>query len=337
MPCGFEAIHVSVSRTECHRLSLDGIRSRPSSRPLGESGRLGRGSDILKCVNEVNQEHEVSPASAVVIDVRGGRYGEVFLLDTSSPTVTADVYNSYGLNDCPQDLWSALDPKQLAVDNGVGLVMLNGPRCWLMDNITKVQDLAQPREIRNFGGIDMFKAATLMIGDITAPPGPYSPRAVDRRTVFSFDHGSQIYELVDPAGTRWVMQSWSQQADPRLSVNDLPGHRCTTAPAERMDVCGQHAVVGVAGGHDHRRGCRTAGRPAEQLLEADGVGARDHPTELPWRGVAAIGLRSLSASCCWSSSAAQCDSSPRRLTRVRGGKGARWRLAYQQGDDAAGA
>ena len=29
------------------------------------------------------------------------------------------------------------------MDNGVGLVMLNGPRCWLMDNITKVQDLAQ--------------------------------------------------------------------------------------------------------------------------------------------------------------------------------------------------
>ncbi len=41
--------------------------------------------------------------------------------------------------------------------------------------------------------------------------------------MFSFDHGSQIYELVDPAGTRWVMQSWSPQADPRLSVADLPG------------------------------------------------------------------------------------------------------------------
>jgi len=41
--------------------------------------------------------------------------------------------------------------------------------------------------------------------------------------VFTFDAGREIYELVDPDGRRWVMQTWSQTVDPALSLSDLPG------------------------------------------------------------------------------------------------------------------
>lgn len=42
--------------------------------------------------------------------------------------------------------------------------------------------------------------------------------------------GEEIYELVDPDGRRWVMQTYSQVADPGLSRADLPGR------AERLDL-----------------------------------------------------------------------------------------------------
>ena len=46
---------------------------------------------------------------------------------------------------------------------------------------------------------------------------------MSRNTVFVFNAGEQVYELIDPDGRRWVMQTWSQVADPNLSRADLPG------------------------------------------------------------------------------------------------------------------
>ena len=54
-------------------------------------------------------------------------------------------------------------------------------------------------------------------------PAPYLANEVTRNTVFVFNAGEEIYELVDPDGQRWVMQTWSQVADPNLTRADLPG------------------------------------------------------------------------------------------------------------------
>ena len=54
-------------------------------------------------------------------------------------------------------------------------------------------------------------------------PAPYQLNRVNRRAVFTFDAGREIYELVDPDGRRWVMQTWSQTVDPALSLSDLAG------------------------------------------------------------------------------------------------------------------
>ncbi len=152
--------------------------------------------------------------------IRGQRYGEVLLVYPGSDTVTADVYNSFGLNDCPQELWSKLDATQLAKDNAAAMAILNGPRYWLMDSITKYATDTRAQETKDFGGIAMFKAATVNVGDLGSQ-GPYTAHAVDRRTVFTYDAGSEVYELVDPAGTHWIMQTWSQVVDPTLAQSDL--------------------------------------------------------------------------------------------------------------------
>jgi len=131
----------------------------------------------------------------------------------------ADVYNSYPLNDCPEAQWSKLDAKAIAVQQHVPRVVLNGPRYWLMDQIDKTDTAG--RILQTFGGIAMIREASVAIASLTA--APYTPSSVDRSTVFTFDAGRSVYELIAPNGTSWVMQTWSQQIDPTLGEADLAG------------------------------------------------------------------------------------------------------------------
>jgi hypothetical protein len=152
-----------------------------------------------------------------ITGLSGKRYGEVLLVTPGEAGPQASVYNSFGLNDCPAELWSALDAQAIAAENGAATVLLNGPRYWLMNEIEKTTQ--GPRIIKNFGGIDMvLQAQTLLSG---MNPAPYTANQVHRHTVFTFDAGEEVYELHDPALRRWVMQTWSQIVDPNLSRADL--------------------------------------------------------------------------------------------------------------------
>ena len=68
----------------------------------------------------------------------------------------------------------------------------------------------------------MYRQASVEVGDLAAASTPYVAHAVDRRTVFTFDAGRSVYELVDTEGTVYVMQTWSQQKDAALVEADLP-------------------------------------------------------------------------------------------------------------------
>jgi hypothetical protein len=151
-------------------------------------------------------------------DLSGKRYGEVLLVTPGEAGPQANVYNSFPLNDCPAELWSALDAHAIATENGAAAALLNGPRYWLMNSIEKEQQGIQIR--KTFGGIEMILQATVVLSSMD--PAPYSANKVTRHTVFVFNAGEEIYELQDPHGHRWVMQTWSQVVDPDLSRADLP-------------------------------------------------------------------------------------------------------------------
>ncbi|TPG33480.1 hypothetical protein [Mycolicibacterium hodleri] len=152
--------------------------------------------------------------------LRGKRYGEVLLItlgaDSEAPP-QATVYNTFPLNDCPAELWSRLDAGALAKEHDAAAALLNGPRYWLMDSVEK--DMPGEPEIVNFGGIDMIRQATVKLTSMN--PAPYLANIVSRNAVFVFDTGATVFELVDPAGGTWVMQTWSQVLDPALSYDDL--------------------------------------------------------------------------------------------------------------------
>ena len=152
-------------------------------------------------------------------DLSGKRYGEVLLVTPGEAGPQANVYNSFPLNDCPDELWSALDPQTIATENGAAAALLNGPRYWLMNAIEKEQQ--GPQIKKTFGGIEMIQQATVLLSSMN--PAPYTLNQVSRNTVFIFNAGEEVYELIDPDRQRWVMQTWSQVVDPNLSRADLPG------------------------------------------------------------------------------------------------------------------
>lgn len=152
----------------------------------------------------------------------GRRYCEVLLVRLTSAGLVATVYNTYPLNGCPQDQWAAMDAKAIATANNVPYAVLNGPRYWLMDSIAKISH--GPEVITTFGGMAMIEEATVVLGtSVAAAQVPFNPHAVSRQAAFTFGTGRQVYELVDPAGGTWVMQTYSQIKDPTLSQADLPG------------------------------------------------------------------------------------------------------------------
>src|SRR4051812_1471456 len=63
------------------------------------------------------------------------RYGEVLLVRGRLNRIEATVYNTLGLNDCPDDLWRALDAEAIKKAYRARAAILNGPRYFLMDTV----------------------------------------------------------------------------------------------------------------------------------------------------------------------------------------------------------
>jgi hypothetical protein len=159
--------------------------------------------------------------------LRGERYCEVLLARIVDGRLNAEVWNTYGLNECPDAAWKALDATAIKAERGVVAALLNGPRFWLMDAIEK--KAVGERETTTFGALEMFRAATVDLGPIPPNQAPYAEHRVARETVFEFAKGAEIFELVAADGKVYVMQSYSQQNDASLTEADLPdlGSRLT--------------------------------------------------------------------------------------------------------------
>ncbi len=168
---------------------------------------------------EVPSEIIAAPVSGPLYNFR---YCEVLLVNFDEGRPLADVYNSMGLGTCPQNQWDALDPISIAQDNDAVAAALNGPRFWVLDGIQNTLESEEDPVLETFGEIPMFLAASVDIaGDGNAESGRYQVNRVSRSTIFFYVAGRQVYELTDPDGTRYMMQSFTQQNDPNQLLVDL--------------------------------------------------------------------------------------------------------------------
>lgn len=148
-------------------------------------------------------------------ELRGQRYCEVLAGGMAGLHLSLDVYNTIGLSDCPAESWQKLDANAIQKDLGVSRVKLNGPRYWTIDRFenAKLMDSAT----RTFGGIPMRKAGVLQLSllDMLSLGKPYVTHTVRRDTTEVFIAGKRVYQLIDPKGRTFFMQSYSVQEKPQ--------------------------------------------------------------------------------------------------------------------------
>lgn len=150
------------------------------------------------------------------------RYGEVLLVTGHLNHIEATVYNTLGLNDCPDDLWKTLNPEEIQKTYKVRAVILNGPRYFLMDQIGSAD---MGKEVFTFDALQMRRMATVRIPLTAMLDGlkrkPYTENIVQRTTKYVYSRERDVYELVAPSGTTYIMQSYALIVDPTLNEEKL--------------------------------------------------------------------------------------------------------------------
>jgi hypothetical protein len=156
-------------------------------------------------------------------EIRGQRYCEILVANIMGTQLHVDVYNTFGLNDCPADAWSKVDAAKVMADAGATQIILNGPRYWMLDSFDSAM-LVDPT-VKPLGGIDMRLAGKIdlpLAQAMALGKKPYTATTVQRNTTVRFDAGKPVYELVGPDGAAYAMQSYSTQLVAQTEA-DLPG------------------------------------------------------------------------------------------------------------------
>lgn len=199
----------------------------PSAAGSTAAGSAAAGSAAAGSTTAGGSPAAASSSSAVPSELRDVRYCEVIPAQTSGDTVISTVYNTLGFNNCPERQWKELTEDTVNQEYGSQSAQLNGPRHWVID---QAQQPAAPAPTNGapttftFGGIE-----TGIRGQLTTPAGAplvgntyYVVNTVQRNTVWTYLKGSMIYQLTDPDGNVYVMQSYSTQLNPALTLAELP-------------------------------------------------------------------------------------------------------------------
>jgi len=149
-----------------------------------------------------------------VTDLRDQRYCEI-LIGKGGLILPKefDVYNTIGLNDCPEDLWAKIDADKIKSETGAHFVKLNGPRHWMIDGMTNTTLVST--EKHSFEGLEMRLAGILKLPleDMLRPPKPYQQLTVERHTTWVYLAGQPVFQLIDDGGNVYFMQSYSLEKD----------------------------------------------------------------------------------------------------------------------------
>jgi hypothetical protein len=151
---------------------------------------------------------------------RDARYCELIPVVRGGLHLTATVYNTLGLNDCPPSVWDAITEKAMKQRFDALTVILNGPRHFLMDSITAGGATKAGKTIEA-GGLKLTERASIDVGLMDLMHRPYRELTIDRDTIYRFKAGNPVFMLEAPDGSRYAMQAYSQIVDKSLDYAGL--------------------------------------------------------------------------------------------------------------------
>ncbi len=146
------------------------------------------------------------------LGMRNGRYCEIIL---SASLSQYKVYNTWGLNMCPENKWQAVTVEKVKQETKASRVHLNGPRYWVIDGF-KNTNLINPT-VTVIAGIPMREAGIVHLGlmDLLKLHKPYQNHEVNRESTWIYQAHKPVYELISPKGEVYVMQSYSIESHPQ--------------------------------------------------------------------------------------------------------------------------
>lgn len=149
------------------------------------------------------------------------RYCEVLLANLeASGRLRAEVWNSGPFN-CPQADWDALDSDALASEFGAEAAILNGPRFWVLDRQINNSPPASLM-LDQFGNLTMLLGATVLLAEgFDFGENSYNINSVSRDTVWQYHAGREVYELTNPDGQRFRMQSFTRAIETDQLLGEL--------------------------------------------------------------------------------------------------------------------
>ena len=169
-----------------------------------------------------------APRSVLNRGMYDDRYCEYLFVHPGGETgFYADVWNTYGLNDCPQDLWERSNTATLRQEMGSLFVKLNGPRHWLINQASITFDpsakLRQGIRKTFSSGLRMRRLTTGAVPAVNGVPGlpSYTETTVNRTTNFTFSRRHPVRVLIAPDGKRYAMQAYSQIKQKDLDESQL--------------------------------------------------------------------------------------------------------------------
>jgi hypothetical protein len=182
-----------------------------------------------RCTMPTSQEKENVLVSGENAHAR--HHAEVLIMkrDADGPGGAGHYFNSLGVVDDVSDedfdaRFRSLDPDALRKEYGGDAVRFNGPRRFLADRFTG--EAFDGGKLSMLGSIPMYLYGTFVVPDfdafIAGKQTPYRESVSKRTTTWFFDAGAEVYELVSPEGSVYVMQSASLGVDPENTVEQLP-------------------------------------------------------------------------------------------------------------------
>lgn len=135
----------------------------------------------------------------------------------TGPTMRAHVYTAANLDELTIDSHKKMDGARLAKQFEVDMCMVNGGRYWLMDE----QDV-QGGDVVNFDGVNLLYGGEMTGAEMTAQmQTPYAPNLIYRNSNWIWHAGTPVHLLREPNGTVWVMQEYTKDVDPSLTLDNL--------------------------------------------------------------------------------------------------------------------
>jgi hypothetical protein len=154
-----------------------------------------------------------------VNNTRGMAFGGAAVFVGTGRNERAHVYTATSAGTLVPGSIEKIDAKKQAAELGVGVTafMGNVGRHWTMDEIDM-----HVGEIVDFQGVKMRWAGDMTGEEIRSQFGSnYAPAKILRDTDWIYKAGKPVYLLREPGGIVWVMQEYTKEVDPGLTIDNL--------------------------------------------------------------------------------------------------------------------